>query len=804
MATLIDTLLVSLKLDSGGFANDAKKATTENDKLADSIDALNETLGGVNETLKGTREQQKKAKEQSDSFTKSINNATKALAGLFTTIFMSTGLTKLIEDTARSNDQLNFLSKNLGMNATQVKRWQGAAELSGGSAEGMASSMANLNKSLWDLVTVGDTSILPYFNALNVGVVKSNGELRNLDDILLDVADSLSQMSRPQAYNFAKNMGFDEGTINMLLQGRQEMERQLALQKDIVVSSEQELEISRQLQQQNALVGMQWDGLKTLLGNYLIPYALKLSATVTGFLGYLNKNRDTAIFIFKALGTVIGVTLIPVVLKAATAFVGLFGAIGLLPALLLLLGASLWMLYDDFKKWKEGGESLLGEYWKKWDSTITPILEKLDEFKDWFKESTVGKWFTDQEGNLETWKVALGGFALWFGGKWAIGILGTLTKVGVGFFRLFGLPGLLVAGAVTAFGLLIKEISDGFDKLDELLDTVGEKTGNIAKAVIALKDPNASKEDKAKALLKAGGSMGALPGGEFLSLGTGGISNLWSNTLNATKRSLNGNGGSNGSFTATGVEVPHQQKRIYKTDNGDVVREGGDRAWRNNNPSNMIWGKAAQRLGAIGHDEKSAGHVMAIFPNRETGDKARQWMLFESDWAKQLGTKGDYGEGLGYKDKTVAQALTAHSPPESGNDTAAYIRAALSALGSTDLRMGDLTPAQRDALLAVIDQKEGQKKGKEYSVNQQNLIENVKGISSALNKPLVSGVNNQASNFLGQTNKLQSQPQTVNNKMDISVGDINVNTTASTVSGISSDAAESIVARVYQMVPSLS
>ncbi|HHR6445309.1 TPA: hypothetical protein ACS773_002091 [Providencia alcalifaciens] len=714
---------------------------------------------------------------------------------------MSTGLTKLIEDTARSNDQLNFLSKNLGMNATQVKRWQGAAELSGGSAEGMASSMANLNKSLWDLVTVGDTSILPYFNALNVGVVKNNGELRNLDDILLDVADSLSQMSRPQAYNFAKNMGFDEGTINMLLQGRQEMERQLALQKDIVVSSEQELEISRQLQQQNALVDMQWDGLKTLLGNYLIPYALKLSATVTGFLGYLNKNRDTAIFIFKALGTVIGVTLIPIVLKAATAFLGLFGAIGLLPALLLLLGASLWMLYDDFKKWKEGGESLLGEYWEKWDSTITPILEKLDEFKDWFKESTVGKWFTDQEGNLETWKVALGGFALWFGGKWAIGILGTLTKVGAGFFRLFGLPGLLVAGAVTAFGLLIKEISDGFDKLDELLDTVGEKTGNIAKAVIALKDPNASKEDKANAVAKA--SEDIIPGAGFLSLGTDGISNLWANSISAGKKVFGLTSSSSDTFTASGVEVPSQNKRIYKTENGDVIREGGSRAWRNNNPSNMIWGEAARKQGAIGHDTNAQGHTMAIFPNRETGDKARRWLLFESNGGKSLGTKGDYGAGIGYQNKTVAQALTAHSPPESGNDTAAYIRAALSALGSTDLRMGDLTPAQRDALIAVIDQKEGQQKGKEYSVNQQNLIENVKGISSALNKPLVSGVNNQASNFLGQTNKIQSQPQTVNNKVEANFGDININTTASTISGNLEDATQVATRQVYQMVSPL-
>ncbi|HHR6573236.1 TPA: hypothetical protein ACS8DH_000666 [Providencia alcalifaciens] len=788
MATLIDTLLVSLKLDSGGFANDAKKATTENDKLADSIDALNETLGGVNETLKGTREQQKKAKKQSDSFTKSINNATKALAGLFTTIFMSTGLTKLIEDTARSNDQLNFLSKNLGMNATQVKRWQGAAELSGGSAEGMASSMANLNKSLWDLVTVGDTSILPYFNALNVGVVKSNGELRNLDDILLDVADSLSQMSRPQAYNFAKNMGFDEGTINMLLQGRQEMERQLALQKDIVVSSEQELEISRQLQQQNALVGMQWDGLKTLLGNYLIPYALKLSATVTGFLGYLNKNRDTAIFIFKALGTVIGVTLIPIVLKAATAFVGLFGAIGLLPALLLLLGASLWMLYDDFKKWKEGGESLLGEYWKKWDSTITPILEKLDEMGDWFIKSDFSRWSRDIDRikkSFDSIKDSVSSLT---------GKLLELIGIDPSKFSADWVFDKIIAGVRRASETLallldaLNKLTDGdfsgaYDSLAGAATTLitGEKDGSIFNAIYGEPTNKYIEEHKANKALAYSGMFGGLR--EILGLPSA----------------------SSDSFTAISVEVPSQNKRIYKTDKGDVVREDGSRAWRNNNPSNMIWGEAARKQGAIGHDTNAQGHTMAIFPNRETGDKARRWLLFESDGGKQLGTKGDYGAGIGYQNKTVAQALTAHSPPEAGNDTAAYIRAALAALGSTDLRMGDLTPAQRDALIAVIDQKEGQQKGKEYYVNQANALNNIKSFNKQISTPFAAGVGDLAKGFLDQSNALKSQAQTItNNKTDVNVENINVNTNASTLSGVSEAAAEESIKRVYQLVPSIS
>ncbi|WP_272667826.1 hypothetical protein [Providencia sp. PROV117] len=796
MATLIDTLLVSLKLDNDGFVNDAKKAVAENDKLSASIDDVDKSSANLTITIKGLSDEKKKAKEQTDNFTKSVNNATKALVGLFTAIFVSTGLTKLIDETAKTNDQLNFLSKNLGMNAAEVKRWQGAAQMSGGSADGMAASLSGLSKSLWDMVTMGDTSVLPYFNALNVGVIKSNGELRNLDDILLDVSDSLSKMSRPQAYNFAKNMGFDDGTINMLLQGRREVEEYLALQKDIVVSSEQELEISRQLNKQNALVSRQWEGLKTLLANYLMPYALKFSETISGFLNYLNRNRDTAVFVFKFIGAVIGVTLIPLALKAGAAFMGmfapLFGGVGLL----LLLGGAIAALYDDYDKWKKGEKSLFD--WSEWDASITFVLEKLKAFKEWFQDTTIGKWFTDQDGNLSGWKLALGGFATWFAGKWALKILSTLTKIGAGFFRMFGLPGLLVGGAVLAFGILANKIDEVFDSLEKFNDKMIEKFGNVAVAVHKFNDPNATAEEKAMAAAKAVDGFGIAPGAGLLSLGTEGAKNVFNNF----KKALLNNGSSSG-FTASGVEVPNQDKRIYRTANGDIVREGGSRAWRNNNPSNMIWGEGAKSLGAIGHDKNAAGHVMAIFPDKETGDKAREWMLFESNWAKQLSTKGDYGAGLGYKDKTLSQAITSHSPIEGSNDTAAYIRDALAVVGGKDKRMGDYSPSERRAILELIDKKEGWDVGKEYSVNQSNAINNAKGFMSTLSKPFAAGIGGLADNFLGQTSKLQTQSQTINNKTDITTGDINISTTASTISGVAEDIGDSLVNRVYQLVPTM-
>ncbi|MEY0216858.1 hypothetical protein AB7W58_20965 [Providencia rettgeri] len=746
MATLIDTLLVSLKLDGGDFKRDANDATKANKDLADST---------------------KKATAESDKFAKSINNGVKALAGLFSAILVSTGMQKLIDDTAKANDQLNFLSKNLGMSATAVKRWQGAAQMSGGSADGMAASLSGLSKSLWDMVTMGDTSVLPYFNALNVGVIKSNGELRNLDDILLDVSDSLSKMSRPQAYNFAKNMGFDDGTINMLLQGRREVEEYLALQKDIVVSSEQELEISRQLNKQNALVSRQWEGLKTLLANYLMPYALKFSETISGFLNYLNRNRDTAVFVFKAIGAVIGVTLIPLALKAGAAFMGmfapLFGGVGLL----LLLGGAIAALYDDYDKWKKGEKSLFD--WSEWDASITFVLEKLKAFKEWFQDTTIGKWFTDQDGNLSSWKLALAAFATWFGGKWVTGIVLGVGRIGLAFAGLLGWPALLIAGFAAAIPVIKSYIDDAAEHFGDVMSKAGEKASLVVAAVHKFNDPNATVEDKIVAAAKVGD--GFVAGAGTLSLGKEGVKNVISNLSKP--------------FLNSGESHP---------------AVGNSRGERNNNPLNMNY--VGQRNSVL-EDGKGARFAKFNTPYDGLSATVNQLLRYYD------------GKTTGKKLQTVEDIIKTWAPSSDNNNTSGYIKRVADEIGVSPSQTLDLRdPNVMKDLMHAMSKVEIEKP-LPYSdslimaaINgtgdpTANAINNSKGIMASLSKPISSGVGGLADNFLGQTKKLQSQPQTVNNKTDISVGDINVMTTASTISGVSGDAMDSIANRVYQIVPTL-
>ncbi|WAX22796.1 hypothetical protein MAJJADAN_00034 [Pseudomonas phage Amjad_SA] len=92
--------------------------------------------------------------------------------------------------------------------------------------------MQGLSASLTELKLTGNTGILPYLQALGVSVADANGKAKPLDDLLADIGDKLNALpNREDAFNIGRNLGIDEGTINLLLKGRAEVERLLASQR---------------------------------------------------------------------------------------------------------------------------------------------------------------------------------------------------------------------------------------------------------------------------------------------------------------------------------------------------------------------------------------------------------------------------------------------------------------------------------------------------------------------------------------------------------------------------------------------
>lgn len=368
MATVIDTLFMELGIDSGKFGTQAKEAENRLDRMSASFGRAEKSAAKSSKGLEKQAVQSAKSTKQAKSLTQAVGSLAKGFAAFTALVMGSNALDKMIREGAQANVELDNLSRNIGISRSKLQAWGGMAEMAGGSAEGMKGSLAGLSMGITRLTTMGDTSMVPFFNAFGVALLNADGKARDLDSIMLDLADRFSKMDRVQAYNLAKSMGLDDGTINTLMLGRAEMEKMLEMQRNLYRSGEKEIQVSRELTQARGYLNAQWDSLKAMLADALAPVLLKIVKMVSGFVDYLMKHENSMKHVFEGLAFVLGAVLIPVFIAATASLLAFIAPFAPFILTVCALGAAFLLLYDDYKTWAEGGESLLD--WKLFDNYI--------------------------------------------------------------------------------------------------------------------------------------------------------------------------------------------------------------------------------------------------------------------------------------------------------------------------------------------------------------------------------------------------------------------------------------------------
>lgn len=409
MATVIDTLFLELGIDSSKFSGEAAKAEKQYDRLERSVSKVEKAEKNAAKTTKENSEARRKsvvdtqkADASMQGLLKTVNASIKSLAAFTGLLLGASGLSKLATDAAKANRELDTTAKNLGIARKELSAWQGAAQMAGESANGMSSYMKTLSGDMQSLIMMGDTSVLPYFNALGVSLLDSSGKARQLDDVMLDLADRFSTMDRTKAYTLAQQMGIDEGTFNTLSRGRAEMQRMLDIQREMYHSSEADIENSRKLTEARAVLNAQWESLKLMIGNALIPVLTTLTEIVSGFVGFLVKHEHVTKGVFLGIATAIGVFLVPMLVTATAAVFAFIAPFTPLIAAVTGLAAAFGLLYDDYKTWAEGGKSLFD--WGKFTSYINSSKVSTD---------SLGKSFIYLTTGYTSWSEAANGMLDW-------------------------------------------------------------------------------------------------------------------------------------------------------------------------------------------------------------------------------------------------------------------------------------------------------------------------------------------------------------------------------------------------------
>lgn len=221
--TVIDQLIVTLGLDPKGF----KKGQREADKA-----------------LKATKDSVKSA---ADDMGKAIAGVAKEFALAFLGFESAVGLAKMLAALNDATTVLGRLSANTGIAANELKNWQNATELAGGSAEDFNATINEIQKQQTSFSLTGQASWLGYLRQLKIGLLDVSGSPRSPLQLLLELSERFTHLSRPQAFQLGQQMGLTPGILNLLLQGPPAIQALIDKQRELHQITKDDTDASAQL-----------------------------------------------------------------------------------------------------------------------------------------------------------------------------------------------------------------------------------------------------------------------------------------------------------------------------------------------------------------------------------------------------------------------------------------------------------------------------------------------------------------------------------------------------------------------------
>lgn len=361
--SVLETFYILFESDAEDVKKGAKEAKNPVDQLEDSLQS---------------------ADTQATEFGESFNNLAKTAVGAFAAVFAVTSLLSQSSQIVEQTDNLAKFSRAIGENVGEVQAWTEAVVRAGGEVSGFESSIEQLNEKVVDAAVKGFNEVIPFFNQLGISIVDVNGKTKSTLQLLPELAESFEKLTEGQALGFGRKLGLDRGTVLLLMQGREEVEKLVERQRQLgVVSDEQARAVE-------AFVD-QWADFKQLSTTIargiivsLIPTINDILRAVEKFTFFLMDNENLVTGFFVGLGTVISVYLLPQMAALAKWTILVAAPFLLWAALIGGVIAAIALLYDDMVAFMNGNDSVIEQVIKQWNSFIDTIMEAINAVKEFF------------------------------------------------------------------------------------------------------------------------------------------------------------------------------------------------------------------------------------------------------------------------------------------------------------------------------------------------------------------------------------------------------------------------------------
>jgi hypothetical protein len=292
--SIIDSLFIELGFKDAG----AKKG----------VDDLDKSLESTRKASKTTAEALEKNGAQGALFFKQIRNEALLLISLFTG---GLGLERLIKNTVSQMADLGFTAANMEMAPEKIQAWQMAAEKAGGTAEGIANSLARASQETISFAHEGGAAVSEMLAGAHVGDLSffslggqfdpekfkndTEGWMLEKSRILKIAAD---KYGKADALALAKMWGETEGSFNFLVQGTDAVKSQIEAMKENAKRNVEATQKAQGLRQELSKMGDEFRSISDDIVLALIPALKFLIEKFKEFGDWISTHKDDLVVMF--------------------------------------------------------------------------------------------------------------------------------------------------------------------------------------------------------------------------------------------------------------------------------------------------------------------------------------------------------------------------------------------------------------------------------------------------------------------------------------------------------------------------
>lgn len=332
----LETLVYELTADTSKLIEAENKATNETKKLDKELQKVEDT---------------------SNTLGKSLLSMVGGFVGAIASGFALSTFVGAIASAKDYTIALENTSTQLGIARDELSAFHSVAEQNGGTVDEFNSSIINLNEKINELGNSADTMISPALNRFGVSLRDTNGVLKTSTELMPELADMFSQISKQESANIGKKLGLDNATIRMLQMGRAELDEQIKTQKELFSVTDEQVEIFQKFDKALAQNKQAFRYLGTELGATVMPILEFFIKKINSGIEFLAKHKDFAVGVIVALAGAITAYALPSMIRLGIATVTAFAPFYLIGAIIAGVAVTIGLLYEDLMVFLEGGTS---------------------------------------------------------------------------------------------------------------------------------------------------------------------------------------------------------------------------------------------------------------------------------------------------------------------------------------------------------------------------------------------------------------------------------------------------------------